>query len=111
MWMDARNVHNYVVKSTEYINANATKKNKMLSSAARKWIKAHPVEFIQLGFKRLFITYIGFIEIDYSFNGAYVNPILKFVFSFYAYSARYIVSIPVVIMLLVYSIKNWKIPR
>ncbi|CAB1245687.1 membrane hypothetical protein [Clostridiaceae bacterium BL-3] len=36
LWMDARNVRNSVVKKTEYINANATDKNKMLSRAARK---------------------------------------------------------------------------
>ncbi len=104
LWMDARNVRNSVVKKTEYINANATDKNEMLSRAARKWIKAHPAEFVQLGFKRLFITYIGFSEIDYSFNGANVNPIFKFIFSFYAYAARYVVFVPAVVMLLVYSV-------
>ena len=28
MWMDARNVHDSIVKKTEYINANATEKNR-----------------------------------------------------------------------------------
>ena len=104
MWMDARNVHDSIVKKTEYINANATEKNRMLSSAARKWIGSHPAKFVQLGFKRLFITYIGFSEIDYSFNGANINPVFKFIFSFYAYAARYLVFIPALIMIAVYSV-------
>ncbi|MCH3963294.1 MAG: hypothetical protein LKE46_03390 [Clostridium sp.] len=108
MWMDAGNVDNSIVKKTEYISANATQKNKMLSRAAWKWIKAHPAEFIQLGFKRLFITYIGFSEIGYSFNGSNINPILKFIFIFYAYAVRYMIFIPALIMLLVYSIKTIK---
>ncbi|MCI1969458.1 hypothetical protein [Clostridium luticellarii] len=106
MWMDARDVDNSIVKKTEYVNANATEKNKMLSNAAWKWIGAHPAKFVQLGFKRLFITYIGFSEIDYSFNGVDINPIFKFIFSFYAYAARYVVFIPALIMLLIYSVRT-----
>lgn len=106
MWMDAKNVENSIIKKDEYINANATEKNKMLSRQAKKWIIGHPVQFIQLGFKRLFNTYIGFSEINYSFNGTNINPILKFLFSFYAYTVRYLIFIPAVIAIIVYSVKT-----
>src|SRR3712207_7782137 len=37
--------------------SNPTKRNHMLADAAKKWIKAHPIGFIILGFKRLINTY------------------------------------------------------
>src|SRR3712207_8168863 len=56
-WMDASKVENSLVNTKEYKNSNPTKRNHMLADAAKKWIKAHPIGFIILGFKRLINTY------------------------------------------------------
>nr|WP_307875764.1 hypothetical protein [Clostridium felsineum] len=45
LWMDANNVENSIVKKKSYIKANETKKNKMLSTAAKKWIISHPKQY------------------------------------------------------------------
>lgn len=56
-WMPVENVKNSIVKTKEYKKANATGKDKMLTKAAKNWIKAHPIRFIELGFERLLNNY------------------------------------------------------
>ncbi|WP_425806011.1 ArnT family glycosyltransferase [Desulfitobacterium sp. Sab5] len=69
-WMPATEVENTVVNRPEYILANATEKNKMLSQAAKQWIIHHPVDFMVLGLKRIGNTYLGLADIKNSFNGS-----------------------------------------
>lgn len=68
-WMPAADVENSLVNTSEYEAANMTQKNKMLSRAAKQWIKTHPEEFVALGLKRLFSTYFMPNYINYSLNG------------------------------------------
>jgi 4-amino-4-deoxy-L-arabinose transferase-like glycosyltransferase len=72
-WMPAEDVENSIVKTKAYKNANMTEKNKMLSAEAKKWIKAHPMEFIDLGFKRLFNTYFVGDDVGYSIYGSNIS--------------------------------------
>lgn len=76
-WMPAEDVEDSVVKKPEYAEANTVQKNKMLSSAAKAWIADHPTEFLQLGFKRLYRTFLGPGDIDYAYYGiTMAQPIL-----------------------------------
>lgn len=56
-WMPADQIENSITKQAQYQNSNPTQKNKMLTSAAKQWIKSHPKEFLILGMKRLGQTY------------------------------------------------------
>lgn len=76
-WMPASNVENSIVNTKEYKNATMTQKNKMLSKAAKKWIKTHPKKFIILGFKRLGNVYFIGDDISYSLNGSDLNINVK----------------------------------
>ena len=74
-WMPADKVENSLVTTPEYIKANWTLKNKMLSQAAKEWIFTHPREYISLGIKRLVLTYKGMgDDINFAFNGSSVSP-------------------------------------
>src|SRR3712207_9441645 len=53
--------------------SNPTKRNHMLADAAKKWIKAHPIGFIILGFKRLINTYFIGDDILFTLNGVNLN--------------------------------------
>ncbi|MHC1683179.1 MAG: hypothetical protein AB6733_09560 [Clostridiaceae bacterium] len=68
-WMRAEDVADSVVLKEEYINADMTEKNKMLSTAAKQWIKSHPIDFLELGTKRILNTYLAPDDIFYIFNG------------------------------------------
>ncbi|OAA91787.1 hypothetical protein [Clostridium ljungdahlii] len=105
VWMDAKNVKNSIVNTKEYINANATEKNKMLSKAAKKWILGHPISFIKLGFIRLFKTYLDGSDIFYSLNGINLNLFFKILFAVCTYIVRYVIFIPAIISILLYSIR------
>ncbi|NMM65712.1 hypothetical protein HBE96_24340 [Clostridium sp. P21] len=76
-WMAAEDVENSLVKTDEYKKANMTQKNKMLSTAAKKWIKGHPVQFVELGFKRLFNTYFVGDDASYSTYGSSLSDYTK----------------------------------
>ena len=71
MWMPAEEVENSLVKTPEYLAANATEKNKMLSKAAKTWIFNHPEEFVMLGLKRLKNTFGGSVQdLGFAFYGS-----------------------------------------
>src|SRR3712207_7886672 len=55
--------------TTLFRSSNPTKRNHMLADAAKKWIKAHPIGFIILGFKRLINTYFIGDDILFTLNG------------------------------------------
>lgn len=74
-WMPAEQVENSPVTTPEYMNATWTQKNKMLSQLAKEWIVAHPREFINLGLKRLALTFKGEgDDIYFTFNGSSLSP-------------------------------------
>ncbi|NSJ93037.1 hypothetical protein G7A79_28710, partial [Coprococcus sp. MSK.21.13] len=78
MWMDVNNVENSIAKTEEYKNANMTQKNKMLSKAAKQWIKDNPKRFVQLGFLRLGVTYGLADDTYYTTYGSNVSETSKY---------------------------------
>lgn len=103
-WMPASDVANSIVKTEEYEKANMTQKNKMLSKSAKQWIKSHPVEFIQLGFKRLFNTYFVGDDITYSTMGSDLSSHTKSTLYMITNNIRKAVFVPAFIYILLYSI-------
>lgn len=77
-WMPAADVANTLVTTAEYQAANMTERNRMLSQAAKLWIKAHPEEFLVLGLKRLCRTFLLPSDIYYSLHGAGVAPATEY---------------------------------
>lgn len=104
-WMNAGKVENSVVKTSEYKKANRTEQNKMLSSAAKKWIKSHPAEFINLGFKRLFNTYFLADDVLYSTHGSGISHNLNILILLSSNFIRIIVFFPAILYILIYSLK------
>lgn len=104
-WMPPENIENSLVNKKEYIKANMTEKNKMLSTSAKKWIISHPKQFIELGFKRLFNTYFFGDDISYSFNGTNLNKSYKMILTVYTNNVRRLVFIPSIVVMLVYTIR------
>nr|WP_206154908.1 hypothetical protein [Clostridium muellerianum] len=102
-WMPASEVEDSIVNKKEYIKANMTEKNKMLSTAAKKWIKDHPMQFIELGFKRLYNTYLGGYSISYSFNGAGLNKYIEDGLTVYSSSVSIFTALISIIVMIVYS--------
>lgn len=104
-WMPAENVENSIVNTEEYKRANFTQKNKMLSSAAKKWIISHPGKFLELGFKRLCNTYFVGDDIIYALNGAGISKDIEYMLIGAANIARDILFFPSIIIIVLYSIK------
>ncbi|MBV7274432.1 hypothetical protein I6U48_16165 [Clostridium sp. PL3] len=102
-WMPVENVENSIVKTNQYKKANMTEKNKMLSKAAKTWIKAHPVQFIELGFKRLFNVYFWGDDVLYSTYGSMVSASAKDILFTIANDIRSIIFAPAIIYILIYS--------
>lgn len=103
-WMAASDVENSIVITEEYKNANMTEKNKMLASSAKKWIKSHPIEFMKLGFKRLFNTYFVGDDIVYSTNGSTLSEYTKSILYSITNNIRNIIFVPAIIYILIYSV-------
>lgn len=103
-WMAAADVENSIVKTKEYENANMTQKNKMLADSAKKWIKSHPIQFIQLGFKRLFNTYFVGDDITYSTSGSSLSDYEKSKLYTITNNTRNVIFVPAIIYILLYSI-------
>ena len=103
-WMAASDVENSIVITEEYKNANMTQKNKMLGDAAKQWIKAHPMKFVQLGFKRLFNTYFLADDVSYSTYGSNLSDNAKSILYRITHDMRNIIFIPAIIYILLYSI-------
>ncbi|AGK95819.1 hypothetical protein [Clostridium pasteurianum] len=104
-WMAAANVENSIVNTKEYKKANMTAKNKMLSTAAKKWIVSHPGRFIGLGFKRLINTYFVGDDILYAFDGAGISAYLQYIFIAYASLAKNILFIPAIVLMIISTVK------
>lgn len=104
-WMAAANVENSIVNTKEYQKANMTAKNKMLSTAAKKWIISHPGRFIQLGFKRLVNTYLVGDDILYALNGVSISRYWQYILITYANLARSILFIPAIVLMIISSVK------
>ncbi|MBC2578895.1 hypothetical protein [Clostridium sp. DJ247] len=103
-WMAAEDVENSLVKTEEYKQANMTEKNKMLSKAAKEWIKKHPREFFALGGKRLFNTYFVGDDVLYSTQGSSLDESTKALILYITSSIRNIIFVPAIIYILFYSI-------
>ncbi|AKA69886.1 glycosyltransferase family 39 protein [Clostridium scatologenes] len=103
-WMAAEEVENSIVKTDEYKSANMTQKNKMLSNAAKNWIKDHPVQFVELGIKRLFNTYFVGDDILYSTYGSGISDHTKTTMLDITNNIRNLVFGFGIIYILIYSI-------
>ncbi|MBY6879753.1 hypothetical protein EXN65_08480 [Clostridium botulinum] len=104
-WMSIYDVENSLAETEEYKKASYTQKNKMLNKAAKEWIKSHPKEFVILGFKRLFNTYMVGDDVAYSIHGANnINDAVKFRLFAATNCIRNMVFIPAIIYVLIYSI-------
>lgn len=103
-WMAADDVENSIVKTEEYKNANMTQKNKMLSAAAKQWIKSHPKEFLQLGIKRLDNTFFTGDDVGYALNGTDFSDNAKSLFYNLTNNIRKIIFKPAVLCLALYSV-------
>lgn len=104
-WMDASKVENSIVKTSQYKNANRTQQNKMLSNAAKKWIMSHPAEFMELGFKRLFNTYLFGDDILYSTYGSGISHDMNASIFLYSNFIRVLIFLPAIMYILIYFLK------
>ncbi|NEZ46106.1 glycosyltransferase family 39 protein [Clostridium niameyense] len=104
MWMPASDVKDSLVEKDEYKRASMTEKNNMLKKEAKKWIKSHPKEFVNLGVKRLVITYMCGNDTLYSTYGSNLSENTKITL-FYAINViRNLVFIPAIIYMIFYSL-------
>lgn len=103
-WMSAADVEDSIVNTDAYNKANMTEKNHMLASEAKKWIKSHPVKFVNLGFKRLFNTYFVGDDVIYSTYGSGISHSLKNIFILIANLARSVVFLIAIVYILSYSV-------
>lgn len=104
-WMAASKVEDSIVNKKEYIKANATEKNKMLSKAAKKWIIGHPLQFVELGFKRLVNTYLVPDDLNFTFYEAGLSDGIKNILLIIYSLIKYIVFIPAIIIIILSTIK------
>ncbi|MEA5007234.1 hypothetical protein [Clostridium tyrobutyricum] len=104
-WMAAADVENSIVSTNKYKEANMTQKNKMLSAAAKKWIKNHPKQFLILGFKRLFNTYFVGDDILFTYNQAGLGSAIQIILLIYTNIVRNIIFVPGIIAIILFSIK------
>jgi hypothetical protein len=102
-WMSADNIVNSVLDTKEYKAANATLKNKMLSSAAKKWILNNPNKFLTLGAKRLYNTYFYGDDIFYSMYGSGLKEHTKYTMFSLTNNLKYFVYIFAIIFICIKS--------
>lgn len=102
-WMPPEKIENSIVLKKEYIQANATQKNKILTTAAKDWIIHHPLQFIELGFKRLFNTYFKSDDIYFSLNLVNLNKYLKILIISYVFLIKLILFVPAIIYIVIHS--------
>jgi hypothetical protein len=107
-WMAASDVENSIVNTEEYNRANMTEKNKMLGNGAKQWIKSHPKEFVVLGFKRLYNTYLLGDDVLYSTYGTGLNEYTRSIIFSMTNNIRNLIFIPGIIYILLYSILTLK---
>lgn len=104
-WMPADKVKNSIVLTEKYKMANITEKNKMLSKAAKKWIKSHPIKFAILGFKRLINTYYVGDDILFTYNGAGLSSLTQLCLLIYTNLIRNLIFLPAMVEVVMYTIK------
>lgn len=104
-WMDASKVENSIVNTEEYKNSNRTEQNKMLNKAAKKWIKNHPLQFVELGFKRLFNTYFLGDDILYATYGSGIDFYYDKMLLIFTSVIKIIVFLPAILYILIYSVR------
>ncbi|WP_392486420.1 hypothetical protein ACER0A_007035 [Haloimpatiens sp. FM7315] len=103
-WMPIKDINNSIANTSEYKNADMTTKNKLLESAAKTWIKAHPKEFIVLGLKRLGNTYFIGDDLAYSLNGVNLSEKNKYTLYYVYGTIRGIFVFSSIIYILLYSV-------
>jgi hypothetical protein len=103
-WMPVEDVENSIINLPEFQNANSTQKNKMFSKEAKKWILSHPGEFFNLGFKRLYNTYLLGDDVGYSLYDTNFSSEAKHKIFNFTNSIRNIVFIPAAIYILICSV-------
>ncbi|MBU5482804.1 glycosyltransferase family 39 protein [Clostridium sp. MSJ-11] len=103
-WMPAEDVENSIVKTEEYINSNMTKKNKMLSSAAKEWIKSHPKDFIELGLLRLKVTYAAAGDSYYTMYNSVLSDSAKYYIFMFSSAVKALIFYPGILFVLIYSV-------
>lgn len=103
-WMPAVKIENSVLDTNEYKNATATQKNKMLSTAAKKWIINNPSKFIMLGSQRLSNTYFDGDDIFFSMYGSGLNQTTKYILFNLTNCFKYFIFIPAIMFILINSI-------
>lgn len=103
-WMNAEDVENSIVKTEAYKNANMTEKNKMLGSAAKKWILSHPKEFLSLGYIRLRNTFFLGDDIYYTTSGTNLSTSCKDTIFSFTNNFRKIIFAPAILYIFIYSI-------
>lgn len=104
MWMDVNNVENSVAKKEEYKKANMTEKNKMLSKAAKQWIKENPKRFVQLGFLRIGVTYVLADDAYYTTYASGISESFKNNVFVGVNVIKFIIFLLAIIFILLYSI-------
>jgi len=103
-WMPVDQVEDSIVKTEEYNRANMTQKNKMLSTAAKTWIKSHPMQFIQLGFKRLFNVYFWSDDALYITYGSHISDSAGAILFTVTNDIRSIIFVLAITYILIYSV-------
>jgi len=103
-WMPAINIDKSVLNTKEYKTANATQQNKILSTAAKKWIINNPSKFIILGGKRLFNTYFYGDDIFDSMHESGLNQNTQYIMFSLTNNLKYFIFLPAIIFILIYSI-------
>ena len=103
-WMPSSKIKNSVLDTNEYKAANATAKNKILTTEAKKWIINNPSKFIMLGSKRLFNTYLDGDDIFFSMYGSGLNQTTKFLLFNLTNCLKYFIYIPAIIFILINTI-------
>ena len=76
----------------------------MLSSAAKAWIKSHPLSFVGLGFKRLIRTFILPGDIYFAFNGGGLSFLLQIILFALSELVRAPVFIAGVVSILIHTL-------
>lgn len=103
-WMPVDDVENSIAKTKEYKEANMTEKNKMLSKAAKQWIKNNPKRFIELGFLRLKTTYQDAGDTYYTTYGSQLDNNQKFKTYLLATGFKIAMFYPAILFILIYSV-------
>lgn len=102
-WMPAADVKDSVVNKDYYKKASMTGKNKILTNEAKKWISSHKGQFVILGFKRLFNTYLLGDDIAYSTYATGLSKSIKYSLIGINTIIKEILFLPTIIYVLGYS--------